>query len=264
MWVASSTRPDIAVTVSKLSATAHKPSVADWNQVEKVRRYLMTSSHECLRYKRLRGQLRVIAYSDAAFQNLPDAGSQGGFLVSISEFPQVETVSHVSSALIAWKSSKIKRVARSTFASETLQCSTTFDHAARLRDLFDEIFFGRVQPILRMNSKASNIQKSELDIFTDSQDVIDHLRSLRNTCTERRLEKEVHLLRSAIETEEVTSWQHIPSELMMADGMTKDYHPLKRNIVLAMGGKSTHMPKTNTNHKSVVAKGQLKKKEKKF
>lgn len=87
--------------------------------------------------------------------------------------------------------------------------------------------------------------------MTDSQDIIDHLRSLRNTCTERRLEKEVHLLRSAVETGEVTSWQHVPSAQMMADGLTKDHHPLKKNIIMAMRGQSTYVSRTKTNHKSI-------------
>ena len=87
--------------------------------------------------------------------------------------------------------------------------------------------------------------------MTDCKDVIDHLRSLRNTCTEKRLEKEVHLLRESVLSGEVTSWQHVPSELMMADGLTKDYYKLKREVVQSMRGLSTHVPRTKTNHKSI-------------
>ena len=114
MWVASSTRPDIASSISRLSTTARNPSVNDWNQAEKIRRYLMTTTHEKLTYSKLDSRTRILAYSDAAFQNLPEAGSQGGFLISIANYPSSSLQSRIRSALISWKSAKIRRVVRST------------------------------------------------------------------------------------------------------------------------------------------------------
>ena len=223
MWCASTSRPDISVLVSRLSTAASNPSVVHYNKAEKVRRYLMTTSHEGVTYRRLTGPMKVLAFSDAGFQNLPDGGSQGGFLVSVAAESEVKD-GGVRSVLLSWRSSKIRRVVRSTFAAETLQCTTTFDYAAWTRDLLFEMFPAR--------------EKMSLVMFTDCQSVVDRLRSLRNTCTEKRLEKEIWLLKAAIQSGEVSSWQYIPTEYMMADGMTKEAPKLRENIILCMRGFS--------------------------
>ena len=247
MWVASSTRPDIAVSVSKLSTVANHPGPVHYNQIEKLRRYLMSTIQEKLVFRKLPGQLSVLAFSDASFQNLSDAGSQGGFLVSITSDPShlldMRAPDHdyqaTPSVLISWKSARIKRVVRSTFAGELLQCSSTFDNSAHIRDLYDQIsgHTGHVTP---------------LTIMTDCMDVIDHLRSLKNTCSEKRLNKEVHLLRETVATGEVTSWIHVPSTLMQADGLTKEGPKLRALVIAAMRGKSVYVPRSKVNHKSVT------------
>ena len=251
MWCASTTRPDISTNVSRLSAVASKPSIQHYNQVEKLRRYMMATSHEGLFYGTLKGNLQVVAFSDAAFQNLNDGGSQGGFLISVAEQPESrESVGLVNCALISWKSGRIRRVVRSTFAAETLQCGTTFDHGARVRDLFDDMFRNQKRvPDIRLgrSSTFSNIP-TDMIILTDCQSIIDHLRSLRNACTEKRLEKEIYLMKDAILSDELLRWQHVPSEFMMADGMTKDAPKLKEKIILGMRGKLIHVPQTKTNH----------------
>ena len=242
MWVAATTRPDIAVGMSKLSSVAASPTVFDYNQAEKIRRYLMTTSTVGISFSRLSSPSRILAFSDSAFQNLPDAGSQGGFLVSVAEYPVLTHQTTVSSCLIAWKSAKIKRVVRSTFAAETQQCGTTFDHSARIRVLHDEVMYG---------PKTSGMRRpTQLFVMTDCQSLVDHLRSLKNTCTEKRLEKEVQILKAAVHTGEVTRWQHVPTELMMADGMTKSAPRLRVLIITAMRGTSIVVKTTPTNHMS--------------
>ena len=242
-WVASTTRPDIAVSVSRLASFATDPTTTHFNQSEKIRRYLMSTIHESLVYQRLNEPVEVIAFSDAAFQNLPDAGSQGGMLISLAQHPTHHKSTATPACLISWKSSRIKRVVRSTFAGELLQCSSTFDHAAHVRDLYDEIC-GR-----GISGKTTKPDiKTPLVIRTDCQDVIDHLRSLRNTCSEKRLNKEVHLLRSSVTTGEVSIYQHVRSESMMADGLTKESPKLREPIIRAMRGQCFFEPLTKTNH----------------
>ena len=52
-------------------------------------------------------------YVDAAFGNLADGGSQGGYLVFLAD-------QHNNCNLISWQSKRLKRIVRSTLAAETL------------------------------------------------------------------------------------------------------------------------------------------------
>ena len=55
-------------------------------------------------------QLEV--YVDASFGNLPDGGSQGAYVVYLSD--------GVSRSLVSWQSRKLRRIVKSTLAAETL------------------------------------------------------------------------------------------------------------------------------------------------
>ena len=56
---------------------------------------------------------RIVSFSDASWGNLPDGGSQGGHLIFLVGECGVAN-------LISWQSHRLKRVARSTIAAETL------------------------------------------------------------------------------------------------------------------------------------------------
>ena len=156
-----------------------------------------------------------------------DGGSQGGSLVSIAEKQKRQKDekgdgSRRNAGVLFWMSNKIKRVARSTFAGETLQATTTFDHAATIRDLYDE-----------MTGKGAI---SDLHILTDCKSLSDHLAKLGGTCTERRMMSMIALLKEGLETGEIASIKHIPTQLMTADGLTKTQPKLKTRIREIMSG----------------------------
>ena len=57
--------------------------------------------------------LHIRCYSDASFNNLPNGGSQGGYIVFLCD-------SSDRCCLLTWNFTKLKRVVRSTLAAETL------------------------------------------------------------------------------------------------------------------------------------------------
>ena len=58
-------------------------------------------------------QLRIVACSDDAFRNLTDGGLQGGYILSL--------VGNIDKYMpITWQSKCIRRVVKSTLATETL------------------------------------------------------------------------------------------------------------------------------------------------
>jgi hypothetical protein len=234
MWIARTTRPDIAVDVAMLVGYVQTtPTVLQVVQANKVLASLQKTPDVGLVYSgKLRGlKLRAVGFADAAHNNVRNSGSQGGMMVCLA--PEVkesgdarvatEPLLRLRSMLIAWSSRRIRRVVRSTFSGELLMQTDLLDTACWLRNLWDELL-------------GQPYQTTALDCKTDCQSVVDVVKSLRVHCTEKRLYLDVDTLREAVETGELRSLQHIASELMPADGLTKPQPKLKAAIIDVMAG----------------------------
>ena len=75
-------------------------------------------------------KLKIVAFADASFDNLPNGGSQGGNIILLTD--------DKSAAPLQWSSHKIKRVVRSTIAAEALALSDACDSALYLTSLAAE------------------------------------------------------------------------------------------------------------------------------
>ena len=93
--------------------------------------------NSCLRFQKLSDNCRLVAYTDAAFGNLHDGGSQGAYLIFMVD-------ENGKCNLITWQSKKIKRVVRSSLAAETLAMSDCIDGAVFISSLYSEIVTGNL------------------------------------------------------------------------------------------------------------------------
>ena len=75
----------------------------------------------------------MVTYSDASYNNLPDGGSQGSYIVFLSD--------GINSAPIRWHSGRIKKSVRSTLAAETVAladgCDATYNTLNILKDMIN-------------------------------------------------------------------------------------------------------------------------------
>ncbi len=235
MWVACSTRPDISVDVSMSAAKLSNPTKGDLRKINKTIRYLKGTAHKTITYKKMgNSNLRMIAFGDSAFQNLTNAGTQGGIIVGLSPDDGIDSGT-VPFAMVGYKSNKIRRVVTSTFSGELINQTATFDLGAHVRDMYDELKNGK------------QTKRSPLDLMTDCQSVVDHVRSMRMHTKERRLFGDVFCLREAILLQEMRSINHIDTEHMLADGLTKGDAKLKDALLRAMAGTVTFA--INSTHK---------------
>ena len=228
LWVSSSTRADIAVDVSKLSGMFQSATFSNLLMANKVLRYLKGSADVEIVYRPLASnKTRVISFSDAAFQNMPNSKSQGGQYIVIAEDTEqtIPSVTWTPVAPISWQSQRLKRVVKSTLSAEVLSSSLAFDQAWWIRGLHDEIVSGR-----------SAAHTTPLDLKTDCESFVTHVKSLRNHPTEKRLVGEINMMRESITRGEIRSLQHVPTEFMIADGLTKDHHRLRKAIINAGQG----------------------------
>ena len=136
--------------------------------------------------------------ADASLGNLPDSGSQAGYLVFLVDCEG-------NAALIDWKSHKIRRIVRSTLAAETLAMSDAVDATMLVASTWCE-FIGcdTMKPV---------------ECITDCHSLYDNVNSTK-MCTEKRLRIDIAGLKEMQERGEmVLHWTDTKNQL--ADPLTK-------------------------------------------
>jgi hypothetical protein len=154
-------RHRIAVDASMLAGRLHQPTVQDILTANKIVRYLKGSSSHAIVYRKLKTPLRVLAYSDSAFQNL-DQGSRtqpsrpsrhdrrrGLSWMSPYSCEHPSWRRHCSHARHQGCADELEKQSppsscteRSTFSAELLASTNSFDRASWFASLFAEMSSG--------------------------------------------------------------------------------------------------------------------------
>ena len=156
-----------------------------------------------LKYPKLKFNDKVIlkVFSDASFNNLPNGGSQGGFVIFLCD--------HLDNAsLIQWQSKRIRRVAKSMLAAECLALEDAVDAGFYLKCVVTEL----------LGLAPENI---ELRCYIDNKSLYDNLHSTTNVKEEKRLVLDIALLKEMMEKEKITSVDFVESKEQLADCLTK-------------------------------------------
>lgn len=124
--------------------------------------------------------LHLKLYSDASFNNLPDGGSQGGYIIFLCD-------KFSKSVPLAWNSTRLKRVTRSILAAETLALTDGCDTAFFIANLITDIGLYKTIPITAL---------------TDNQSLSDTIRTTKPTL-DSRLRVEISALREMCDKNEI-------------------------------------------------------------
>ena len=138
LWIARSTRPDIAYQVNALARVAHNPGKAHWDASTYLIRYLHHTSDYGLTYVRdpvydtTPGQWKPVAWSDATWA--PDYGdvydnyrSTTGWMVSVGQ------------NVVNWCSHRQPVVAQSSTESEWYAAADAAKEAVHFRHMFNDL-----------------------------------------------------------------------------------------------------------------------------
>ncbi|KAJ8050059.1 hypothetical protein HOLleu_03109 [Holothuria leucospilota] len=133
LWLAHQSRPDILFDGTRVSNNVNSATIEDVLEVNKIIAKAKTT--QCgLKFQRLDASLNdlfIAMYGDASLGNMPNGGSQGGYIVLLA--------SHSGRfSPIWWNSKRIRRVVRSTLAAETLDLAEGIDSS-----IFYMYSFGR-------------------------------------------------------------------------------------------------------------------------
>lgn len=82
MYLAGTTRPDIAYAVNFLARKQTAPSESDWKDVKIIFRYLRGTTELGLTYRETGEKLE--AFTDASFRDCDESKSTGGYVIQLS------------------------------------------------------------------------------------------------------------------------------------------------------------------------------------
>ena len=133
-WVQSRTQFQIYINFSRCASALAKPKIKDLKEGNKVLKMLKSGVVK-LRYKQLRGNLRIVGYPDASYRNNPDNTSQRGSAIFIAE-GRTPGVTDAPGCLIDYESTKIKRAVLSTTVSELYALMKTLGNSLFLKGLW--------------------------------------------------------------------------------------------------------------------------------
>ena len=197
-WVASQTRPDLSFLSTSLAidlANCQQDRINDINKTIRKARY---RSDFCMKYPCMTGLDRLILFADSSFQNLPDGGSQGGYII----FATNQNLSPIHA--LSWSSKRIQRVVISTLGAETLALLEALDDALFLKELFLFIL-NRDLPII---------------CVTDSKPLHSAIYSAK-TVREKRLRVDISAIQQLISQKSVSEVLWVGSQSQLADSLTK-------------------------------------------
>ena len=203
-WISGMTRPEVSFHVCEISTHIKSATISDVVAINKVIKFTKSTPSYITFPKMHKSSLQIQLFSDASFNNLPDGGSQGGHIAFLKD-------EHHKMTPISWSSTRIKRIARSTLAAETLALTAGCDSAFFLSQLLAEI----------------RGKQTDIHALTDNKSLCDTVDTTKQIL-DRRLRVEVSALREMCNKQEIKlSW--IRKEKQLSDVLIKkeaSYHSL--------------------------------------
>ena len=202
-WVATQTRPDLSFDVSCLSSVLKSGKLENIKIVNKVtRKAKKERSQISITSLSDLNKISIRVYTDSSFANLEDSGSQGGYMI----FAVGPNNAHIP---LSWQSRKIRRLAKSTQAAETLAMVDALEASIYYRKFILEL--------LNLEDNKDNVQ---ITCKTDNNAVFSSVNS-STQILDKRLRIEAAILRELLETKEIHSVQWVPTDCQIADSLTK-------------------------------------------
>ncbi|CAL4136914.1 unnamed protein product [Meganyctiphanes norvegica] len=188
-WVATQTRPDVAFDTCELGVSISKAVVSDLLHLNKVVGGLN---------KTLYSYFFLECYTDAAFANLSNDGSQGAMLIFLRDsdgkrFP------------IFWKTRCLRRTPRSTLEAETLALVEVAEASVYLANILTQIT-GRKSITVRC--------------LVDNRSLYDSIYSTRQV-DNKKLRMDVKAVKNMLVSGEINRVDWVEGSQQLADCLTK-------------------------------------------
>jgi len=206
MYLANTTRPDIAFAVNNVSRHVTRPTKSLWIAIQKIIKYLKSTSTKGITYTQ--GTFEIKCWADSDYANdKEDRKSITGWIIKVGD----NTVS--------WKSKKQASVALSTTEAEYMAASDAVKEIIWTQDLLFEL---------------NMIEKKLTVLYQDNQGAIFLEKNNSNTQRTKHIDVRYHFIRQAIHDGRIEI-QYCPTEAMIADIFSPNlYHPQHSNDIATL------------------------------
>ena len=200
-WLSGISRPEVSFDVSAMTSRIKDATIEDLLYCNKVLKQVQSHPTSILFPKIDVKSMALNTFCDSSFNNLPNGGSQGAYVILLKDN------SH-NVVPIAWSSTKVRRVARSTVTAETLA----------LLDGCDAAFF-----YTHLILEVLGISSIPIHVMTDNQSLYENVHSSKNT-VEKRLVVDIAALREMVNKKEILLYK-IDSSKNLSNVLTKKGAP---------------------------------------
>ena len=221
-WLAKSTRPDLSFEVSLLQQSLAEATYTTVKQANVLARRAVQYQYSILIPGIDLTKPVVVAVSDASPGKMPRQGSQGGMFLLVST-PDIVS-KRVPAACLFWLSHRLKRVARSSMATESMALCEATEHAEFLRACLCEV----LNPEYDFRQWEKHTLSIPMIAATDCRSVYDHISAERGLPRDRILALDLAALRATFEAQlregtqgRNASLRWLPGPHNLADGLTK-------------------------------------------
>ena len=214
-YVANVVRPDVGCATSALSGVLTDMSWEDVKTLNKLVRHVHHTADAVHKLSKMdMGSVVMMAFSDAAFRNMPAEKSQGGHVMYLRDDANVVN-------LITWSSARLVRRVRCTFTAELSQVMTMADDSMFLREL------------LRFSHRVD----LSANIRSDCLSLVRNAHSYSRSVRQKSVIPDLNALHEMLVEGDIDSVEYVPSRLNPADGTTKPDHTLRIPILRLLSGK---------------------------
>ena len=218
-WPARETMPQLGFGVSEIQqamAEATVERLLEANALLRKARKLETESCEIKIPNIELDRVCMVAFSDASFGNMPRHGSQGGYIILVCN--RDVATKETAAAAVQWGSHRIKRVVKSTLASEAAALAEAQDNLEYARVLFAEMLGFDTGPGGRQWQEALGEIPGYLVV--DAKSLYDSLEKPGSMPKEKRVALDLAAVREALSRDsDHARW--VPTRHMLADALTK-------------------------------------------
>ena len=198
-WMSTHTRPDIAYDTCELSIAYKQATVSDLVKLNKLLERVKKDRMRLYFPKLLPiGSCKIECYTDASFAKLPDGGSQGALIVFLKD-------EEGTRCPIYWRSRKLRRIVKSTFAAETMALLEGAETAVYLACILKEV---------------TGCKEIPITCLVDNKSLVDALKST-NKIDDNRLRVDLAVLDDMLSRKEICEVQWVDTTQQLADCLTK-------------------------------------------
>eukprot|EP00435_Cladocopium_sp_Y103_P064571 s214_g26.t1 len=217
-WLASQSRPDLAVQTSLSQQAFPKPTMQDFRRANQTVRRAKQERELGITFKPIPlNQLTVVCHSDAAWANV-GSHTQAGYVIGFTE-KCLQDGQVATWCPATWRSYKLSRAVSSTLAAESQALSIASSTVEWLLLLLAETIDGPLEI-----AKCRDVLHHRRPILvTDCKSLYDHLHSPSSPTSieDRRTSIDVVIIRESCRlTKAFVRW--VPTNRMLADAFTKD------------------------------------------